>query len=232
MKVTAIVPACLAGDGRNVLLLREICGEPVLGHVLDRLQLVERLDRIIVATTTAGVDDPIEVYCRTREIACFRGTETAENQLGLVLAALKSVGAKAGAIIDGGSPLIDPAIVDHVVNLIEMTDGMLDFVGNDLAPTYPRGMAAEAFTVPALEDADRRCADPQTRREATLYLRRNSRLYRLLGVKAEGDLDRPDLALDVTREADMDFVTSILRHFDGRIDFSLREIIAYVDART
>lgn len=229
--VVAIVPAVLGGAGPNgARLLEDILGAPVFAHIAARVALVARLAHLVVATTLHASDDPVDAACRARGIACFRADVEADNALGLVLAALKATSAKAGVIVRSDSPLIDPAIVDRVVTLVEMTDGMVDFVGNTLARTCPRGMEVEAVTAAALEDADRRCADPADRRDPTLYLRRSSRLYRLLGVAAEGDLVRPDL--DLSCEMDSETVTTVLRHFAGRTDFSLREIIACLDART
>jgi spore coat polysaccharide biosynthesis protein SpsF len=231
MKVAAVLPVTLGRVGSHVLD-RTIAGKPVLDHLLARMARVNGLDSITVATTSDPSDDPVEQFCRTREIACFRGGEDAvQNQLGLVLAASKSVGAGAGLLAHAESPLIDPAILQRVVDLVLMTDGMVDFVGTTLARTYPRGMDVEAFTVAALEDADRRCADAATRRDAAAYLRQNSRLYRLLAVQAEEGLDRPDLGFDLQGDADIDMIEAILDHFEGRSDIDLGKMIAFVDRR-
>jgi spore coat polysaccharide biosynthesis protein SpsF len=226
VKVAAIVPVSLSGgDGMALSIL---AGKPLLGHVCDRLAMVEQLATLLIVTTTAGADDPIEAFCAARGVACFRSMM--EDELGRVLAALKSIEAKAAAIIRPNAPLIDPAIVTHVVNLVEMTDGMLDYIGTDLTPTYPRGMEVEAFTRAALDDADHRCIDPLERGSAGLFLRRNSRLYRLLGVSAPEALQRPDLRLDVDGEAALAGLESLLSHFAGRPDFSLGEMIAVLEA--
>lgn len=234
MKVTAVIPVTLASAGADKelddgasLALTELAGKPLLGHVCDRLARVARLESLIVVTTAASADDPIEAFCHGWGVACFRSPRG--DELGRVLDALKSIEAKAGAIVRTNAPLIDPSIVDHVVDLVEMTDGMLDYIGTDLAQTYPRGMEVEAFTRAALEDADHRC-EAQERSSATLYLRRNSRLYRLLGVKAPDDLQRPALRLDIRGAADLARLEPLLRHFAGRGDFSLGEIIAFLDA--
>lgn len=232
MKVAAVLPVILGRAGSHVLD-RTIAGKPVLDHLLARVARVNGLDSINVATTAHSSDDPVEQFCRTRDIACFRGGEDfVQNELGLVLAASKSVGAGASLLARVQSPLIDPAILQRVVDLVLMTDGMLDFVGTTLARTYPRGMEAEAITVAALEDADRRCADAATRRDAAAFLRQNSRLYRLLAVQAENGLARPDLGFDMRGDADLEIIEAILDHFQGRSDLDLGEMTAFVDRRT
>jgi spore coat polysaccharide biosynthesis protein SpsF len=233
MKIAAVLPVFLHGDGAGLQVLDlMIAGQPVLDHVLVRLARVDGLDGITVVTTSSPVDDPVEGFCRARGIACYRGAEDgAENRLGLVLAAAKSIGVGAGLLVRDDAPLIDPAIMQRVVDLVLMTDGMLDFVGTTLARTYPRGMDVEAFMVAALEDADRRCADPASRRDPAAYLRQNSRLYRLLAVDAEADLARPDLGFDLRSDADLDPIERLVDHFDGRSDIPLREMIAFVDGQ-
>jgi spore coat polysaccharide biosynthesis protein SpsF len=123
--------------------------------------------------------------------------------------------------------LIDPLIIDQVANLVEMTDGMLDWVGTNLSPVYPGGMDVEGFTLAALEDSDRRCADPAVRAQGTLYIRQNSRLYRILSIKTTPELNRPDLSFRVEKEEDLTAIAAIVRNFHDRNDYSLSEIIAF-----
>jgi spore coat polysaccharide biosynthesis protein SpsF len=233
MKVAAVLPVILSRDEAVSLVLdRKIAGRLALDHLLARVARVDQLSGIVVATTSRASDDAVEAFCRARGIACSRGAEdAAENQLGLVLAASRSIGAGAALLVRADSPLIDPAILRRVVDLVLMTDGMLDFVGTTLAQSYPRGMDVEAVTVAALEDADRRCADSAPRGDAAAYPRETSRLYRLLTVTAEEGLARPDLGFDLRSDADCEAIAKILDRFDGRSDIPLGEIIAFVDGR-
>jgi spore coat polysaccharide biosynthesis protein SpsF len=233
MTILAVLPVSLwDGDVGRLALGCEVGGRLPLDHVLARLAGVNGLTGLVVATSTSVSDEPVEAFCRARGIACFRGAkEAADDRLGLVLAAARSSGARAVLLVGADTPLIDPAILQRVADLVLLTDGMLDFVGTTLARTYPGGMAVEAATVAALEDADRRCADPATRRDAMAYLRQNSRLYRLLVVEAETELARPDLRFDLATEADLEVIAAIFARFDGRSDISLRELIDFADFR-
>ncbi len=156
---------------------------------------------------------------------------TPRTGLGRLFAALKAEGATAGTVIAADAPLVDPATIDHVVNLIRLTDGMVDWIGTSLTKSYPRGQEVEAFTLAALDDSNRRCLDPAERRGGTTYLRSNSRLYRLLSVTAPAEQHRPDLDLSLT-PATRPVIAAILDHFAGREDFGLTEIIAFLDARS
>jgi spore coat polysaccharide biosynthesis protein SpsF len=133
-------------------------------------------------------------------------------------------------LIDARNPLIDPALVDHVADLLQMTDGMLDWIGNTLAPTYPRGMEIDGFTLAALTEAEARCGEPEQRRRGPAFLRENSRIYRPLSLKAPPEAARPEARLDVESLDDLPRIDAILRRFEGRTDFTLAELLAAAEA--
>jgi spore coat polysaccharide biosynthesis protein SpsF len=224
MQLTAVIPAIRSAQSAFDPLA-DLNGKPVLAHVFARATQVLRLKSVLIATTTLAQDDPIAAFCAELKIPCFRGEP--ENFLGLLLAVFKSGGEKGCVLIYPDQPLIDPLIIDQVANLVEMTDGMLDWVGTNLSPVYPGGMDVEGFTLAALEDSDRRCADPAVRAQGTLYIRQNSRLYRILSIKTTPELNRPDLSFRVEKEEDLTAIAAIVRNFQDRNDYSLSEIIAF-----
>jgi spore coat polysaccharide biosynthesis protein SpsF len=208
--------------------MREVAGKPLLAHAFDRVARVDKLDALAAVVTESPSDDIIERFCKSRGINCYRGS--AEDGLTRLLAALKAEGATAGVVISADAPLVDPATIDHVANLIRMTDGMIDWIGTPLTKSYPRGMEVEAFTVAALDDSNRRCLDPDERRDGTTHLRSNSRLYRLLSVTAPAEHHRPDLDLSVS-QGTMPIIEAILDQFAGRDDYGLTDIIGFLDGR-
>ena len=172
MNVLAIVPATLRREGRETGILSFVEDKPLLGHLLDRLSGVNKLEGIVVTTSDELEDDAIRDYCATRGTICQRGPH--EDLLARLLAALNAAGVKGGVMVDAGNVLIDPELVDKVVNLLQMTDGMLDWIGNTLAPTYPRGMEIDGFTTAALAESERRCSEPAQRRLGPAFLRKTA----------------------------------------------------------
>jgi spore coat polysaccharide biosynthesis protein SpsF len=230
MNVIAVIPATTQQpDREGVSGLTPMHGQPLLGHVLGRLSQVEKLAGIRVTTSDDAADNAIADYCAARGIVCLRGAP--DDLMGRVLAALTDAGAKGGVMVDARCPLIDPAIVDHVVNLVQMTDGMLDWVGNTASPSYPQGMEVDGFTAAAMTEADRRCAEPDARRQGPAFLRQNSRLYRLLSVTAPTELQRPQVDLRANGAEAMARIESVLQHFGAKADFSLAEILAFLDGQ-
>lgn len=230
MNVLAIIPATLDHEGQETGIMAPVDGKPLLAHLLARLATVDKLHGVAITTSDEPIDRPIVDYCLAHEVACAIGPR--DDLLGRLLAALRGAGAKGGVMIDARNMLIDPALVDHIVNLLQMTDGMLDWVGNTAAKTYPHGMEIDGFTTAALEESEKRCAEPEQRRLGPTFLHQNSRLYRLLSVTASGELERPDVDLRLASSADVPRFEKILGHFAGRTDFTLAEILSFLDTET
>ncbi|ACB94090.1 cytidylyltransferase domain-containing protein [Beijerinckia indica] len=227
MRPVALVPVTLTEEDCGKLVLYEVEGQPLLTHLFGRIGLAKNPDGLLVVTTQEEADDALAALCAAHEIPCYRGESG--DRLRLLVEALKASGKKGAVLIHPDSPLIDPAVIDHVANLVELTDGMLDFIGTTLTPTYPLGMDVEGFTLAALQDSDHRCADAEERAQGTFYLRSHSKLYRILSVKPEDGLHRPDLSLAVRSHEDLPKFAAILAHFKGRQDYTMAELIAFLD---
>jgi spore coat polysaccharide biosynthesis protein SpsF (cytidylyltransferase family) len=207
-------------------VLHPVAGKPLLGHLLDRLALARRLDGVIVATSQRPENDAIEAYCRSRGTPCFRGDE--DDVLGRMLGALRARNATVGVTVFGDCPLIDPAIVDHMVEVFQQAGGCYDFVGNDLRTTYPPGMEVEVYAMAAFEDSAQRCTDPAIREHGTLYIRQNPDRYRLCSVEAPPELHRPELELEIDTAEDLLVLGPVLEQFPAGTP--LAEVIAFLDA--
>tara|TARA_Y100001960_G_C14779087_1_gene885322 strand:- start:4845 stop:5564 length:720 start_codon:yes stop_codon:yes gene_type:complete len=200
---------------------------PLLGFLIERLRLCQTIDEVVVATSIENENDVIEEFCANEGIECFRGSE--EDVLKRTLGALESVSATIGVEVFGDCPLIDPLIVDELVTRF-CDYAKYDFIGNDLRTTYPPGMEVEVFSLQALQDSDCRVpvSDP-IREHGTLFIRQNPQLYKVVNREAEGKYRRPEVELEVDSREDLDVVTAIIQHFDPRIDFSLDEILRFLD---
>ncbi len=225
-RVIATVQVRMGSSRLQGKTLLEINGQPLLGHLLDRLERTRRLNGVVVATPIGPDNDPVEQYCQTRGIACYRGSE--DDVLDRMLKAVQWMRATIGVEVFGDCPLIDPAIVDAMVDAYVDADGALDFIGNDLTTTYPPGMEVEVFSVAALEDSARRASDPAVREHGTLFIRQNPSLYRIRNVEAPPHHHHPDLELEIDAPEDVPVISAIIRQFSGKPDFTLDDVIAFM----
>ena len=208
--------------------LIDVNGEPLLKHLIKRLNTCRRLDHIVVATTCLSEDDVIETYCRENSVTCFRGSST--DVLGRLTAAYRETQAVVGVVVYGDGPLIDPTIIDHAVELFQLS-GACDFVGNDLKTTFPAGMEVEVFRIDSLVRSEALCTDDSIREHGTLFLRQNKDMFRVSNFEAFGNLRRPDLSLEVDTWEDLKICDRIVGHLNAISSFSLTDIIDFVDAQ-
>jgi len=139
--------------------------------------------------------------------------------------------ASIGVEVYGDCPLIDPVIVDMIIEDFLNDENDPDFVGNDLKTTFPPGMDVEVFKVSALADADRRIDDPDIREHGTLYIRQNPTIYKVRNIEAPKKWYRPELELEVDTEEDIYVVLKIFEHFYSvkNKNFSINDIIEFMD---
>jgi spore coat polysaccharide biosynthesis protein SpsF len=206
--------------------LIEIAGQPLMGHLIDRLQACHRLDGIVIATTDLAADDPIEEYAASRQVPCFRGA--AEDVLDRITQASQSHEAKICVVVYGDGPLIDPQIIDGAVEMFIESESV-DFLGNDLQSTFPSGMEVEVMSMQALAMSHSLCQDAATREHGTLFLRQHPNLFRVKNFEAQGYQRRPDLYLEVDEPVDLPVVESIARHLQKQGSYALDTIIELVD---
>lgn len=207
-------------------VMKEICGQPVIGHLLDRLERCRYLDDIGVATSELPENDLIYDYCLSRNMPCFRGSE--EDVLSRLLGSLQSLNADIGVVVFGDCPLIDPVIVDEMISAFK-EDSTLDFLGNDLKTTYPPGMDVEVFKTSTLKDSHQRATDPAIREHGTLFIRMNPSIYNLKNIEAPTGLNRPDILLGLDTVEDFELITAVLSFVSTSDNFSLKDIIEFLD---
>ena len=226
MRTVAAIPARFNSTRLPGKVMKEVLGEPLLGHLLTRLRGSEHLDEIAVSTSSLPENDPIAELCAQMGIPCFRGSEG--DVLGRMLGCLKNQNADTGVVVFGDCPLIDPLIVDEMISEFR-ADKELDFLGNDLKTTYPPGMDVEVFRVAALSDSARRTTDAEMREHGTLYLRLHPEIYKIKNVEAPEHLRRPDLLLGLDTPEDLEVITAIFQHFEQSANFGLVEVIDFLD---
>src|SRR6266550_7423376 len=156
--------------GKVLLPLYDYTGQigTALGFVTwaaDRTQV----DQVIVATSTLPQDDKIAEWCAVNGLDCFRGSET--DVLTRCHGAAQQYDADIIVRLTGDCPLLDPRVIDEVIQLRKMKDVM--YATNTDPPTYPDGLDVEVFTREALEIANREATRLSDRDTVTRYMVRN-----------------------------------------------------------
>jgi spore coat polysaccharide biosynthesis protein SpsF len=230
MKVVAIIQARMGSTrlpGKVMLNLRE---KTVLAHVIERVKTCPRLNLVVVATTTSGVDNIIEREALSCGALVYRGSE--HDVLARYYEAGKTHDADVIVRVTSDCPLFDPILLTRMIkaysNELEASQ-KLDYLSNALERTYPRGLDAEIFSSKALSIAHQRADLPHQREHVTPYIYQNPQQFRIQNFSEGWALQEHRWTLD-TKE-DWELISEIYRAFQpGRI-FTTEEVVEFLQAR-
>jgi glutamate-1-semialdehyde 2,1-aminomutase len=218
MKTVAIVQARMGSTRLPNKVMKPIGGKPMIGILLDRLSRSKAVDQIVVATSVDKRNDPLADYVRGLRYEVYRGSE--DDVLDRYYQAALSVGATRVVRITGDCPLIDPALVDHVLNAFDRSAH--DYVSNVDPPSYPDGLDIEVFTMEALRTAWKDAAKGFEREHVTPYLRSSGR-FRTANIANPEDFSAQRWTVDTPE--DFSVVSAIFDALgNGRV-FGWEEVI-------
>lgn len=200
-------------------VLRQVGGTSLLELLLLRLNAAKNLDQVIVATSTDPRNEPLVALVRRLGFHVFRGSEN--DVLDRFLQAARQEDADLIVRITGDCPLVDPAVVDLVVETFER-EGSVDYVTNTLPPTYPDGLDVEVISRAALEAAAGQATRAHDREHVTPFIRDSDRFRK---ANVAHDKDHSGLRWTVDEEADLRVVSAIFSHFHPRTDFGWLEVL-------
>ena len=219
MKVVAIVQARMGSTRFPGKVMRPIAGTPMIGLLLGRLAKARSIDQIVLATSSDARNDTLAEYARSLGHVVVRGDE--EDVLDRFYRAASQVRADAVVRITGDCPLVDPGLVDAVID--DFKTAGVDYGSNVEPPTFPDGLDVEVFTFAALEAAHRDATEKPQREHVTSFLRESAAFTR---VNHAADIDRSDQRWTVDEPEDFAVIERIFRYFHPRNDFSWREVVS------
>lgn len=164
-----------------------LAGESVLTRQLERIQAATVPFQLVVATTTEAKDQIIRDICKAAGVQCFDGHPTDLLDRHYQVAAQEQPDAVVK--IPSDCPLIDPAIIDKVLNTYIQNQGDYDFVSNLHPATYPDGNDVEVFSMSVLETAWREAKKDLERQHTTPFIWEQPERFRIMNVQWESGLD-------------------------------------------
>lgn len=222
--VIVIIQARMGSTRLPGKVMKEICGKPILWHVINRVSAAKLVDKVVVATTEDPSDDVIEKWCDANHVDSFRGSSL--DVLDRYYNAAKTFYAKTVVRVTSDCPLIDPMLIDKIIE--RFSEGCYDHVSVD--SSYPDGLDAEVFPMDVLKKAHNEARLSSEREHVTPYIWKNPRKFRLS--KLRSDIDLSHLRWTVDDAKDFRLVTEIYEALDieGRL-FYTDDILRLLEER-
>jgi spore coat polysaccharide biosynthesis protein SpsF len=211
-------------------VMRKICGEPLIYHIIERLKLCKCINKIILATSNNPKDDILERTVRKHGIDVFRGPEA--DVLERFYQVVCKYRPKHVVRICADSPLIDPVEIDRIIQ--HHINRRADYSFNHIPKMdnhYPDGVGAEVFKGSILEDLMKRKTTKAEKEHINGYIWNHSNQFHIETIKAPSDIAYPQYRFEVNTEDDLKFIEKIYKKLYRGEYFSTRDVIEYLQVK-
>jgi len=205
MRVVASIEARMGSSRLPGKVLADIGGGSALTRLLRRLRLCTTVDDIVLATSTAPADDALEVWARSNNVACHRGSE--DDVLQRVVGAQTQLKSDVVVEVTGDCPLLDPQVIDLGVQTFFANE--CDVVTNARVPSYPQGADVQVFRLADLAHVEKTISDAAVREHVSLHFYEHPEKYRIIHLIAPRAWQLPDQRLQLDYEDDLKFIREV-----------------------
>ncbi|MBK8010197.1 MAG: glycosyltransferase family protein [Deltaproteobacteria bacterium] len=180
MRILVVVQARVGSSRFPGKVLLPLEDRPLLLRLLERVSAATTRFEIVVATTTQSEDDDLAAVATSAGYDVYRGHR--DDLLDRHFQAARARQADVVVKIPSDCPLIDPDIIDLVLDAFSAHRGEVDFVSNLHPATYPDGNDVEVMSFAALECAWREAQEPFQREHTTPFIWDQPNRFRVLNV--------------------------------------------------
>ena len=220
MKIVAIVQARMGSTRMPGKVMQLLAGVPAIELLLMRLERSKLIDEICVATSLNIENDKLHTLIDKLGYRVVRGSE--EDVLDRFWTAANATEAEVIVRITGDCPVIDPVLVDRVVDLFLKSSA--DYVSNVDPPTFPDGLDVEVFSKKSLEYAQLVAKSSHDREHVTPFIRNGN--FERSNLKNSHDTSHLRLTLDEPN--DLNLLQKIFEQFHPDRHFNFEKIVEYL----
>jgi spore coat polysaccharide biosynthesis protein SpsF len=224
MRTVAIIQARMGSTRLPGKVMMSLGGATMLTQVVERARRANRLDEVVIATTTGAADQEIVEACTVLGVPVFRGDE--QDVLSRYYLAALEHRADAVVRVTSDCPLIDPDVIDAHVDRLTGRWSEVDFVTNMVHQSYPLGLAVETMPMDVLARMHRLSMTPYLREHVTTLAYEQPNLFVIDHLLHPTDLSHLRWTVDTAR--DMEFARTVFDHF-GHNHFTWGDILDFVE---
>jgi spore coat polysaccharide biosynthesis protein SpsF len=228
-KVVAVIQARMGSKRLPGKSIADLAGKPLLWHVLERVKRSQRIDEIVLATTTKPEDDVLAEIGKGCGIGVFRGSEN--DLVDRYYQAAKAYKADIVVRVCADNPCLEPEEIDRIIEY--HLRGESDFSSNTHninGNGYPDGLGAEVLNFDKLEELWKTTTDPRHREHPHTFIYEHPERYRIGTIPCPSAFRRPDLKLDVNTIDELGFIRTLYEYcYPKNHEFHVMDIISWQD---
>lgn len=187
MNIITIIQARTGSSRLPGKVLLPLAGKPLLLRMVERVRMARTPMTVVVATTTDPDDTDIRVLCGQHRILCYSGDPF--DLLDRHYRAALLYDADVVVKIPSDCPLIDPAVIDHVLSYWISNHREYDYVSNLHPASWPDGNDVEVMPIAVLYEAWKEASRPLEREHTTPFIWEQPERFRIGNVHWETGSD-------------------------------------------
>lgn len=225
--ILAILQARMSSSRLPGKVLKPLLGKPMLLRQIERLKRAQKLDHLLVATSTETSDDAIDGLCKEHELMCFRGN--LNDVLDRFYQAARLFKPEHVVRLTADCPLTDPVLIDEIITYY--LNENYDYASNAIEATFPDGLDVEVFRFTCLKEGWEEATLPSQREHVTPFIHQQPQRYKVGHYKSATDLSH--LRWTVDEQKDFELVSMIYESlYPANPDFSTQDILRLLDKRS
>lgn len=226
----AIIQARMNSSRLPGKVLMDLDGKPALQRMIERVRQAQKVDKIIVATTTSVKDDPIIDLCKQMNCNYFRGSEN--DVLLRVLSAAKAFKIDTIVELTGDCPLIFWEHIDQLVDL-HGKGTAIDITSNAINRYLPRGYDIRVVNTKTLEKVNREVDNDVDRQHVLTWMYQNpegKKLYTALHWIPPENQHRTDIEVTLDTQEDYELINWLFKAGrEYKLELTCEEVIELID---
>lgn len=230
-RIVIVVQARMSSSRLPGKVMLPILGESLLFRMMERLQMIRHPAQFVVAIPDEERGGAIEQECSRMSIPFFCGSR--DNVLDRHYQVGKAFNADIVLKIPSDCPLIDPRIIDQVLDFYFDHPGKYDYVSNLHPATFPDGNDVEVMTMQCLEETWRHASRQLELEHTTPYIWENQDKFRIGNVVCKAGKDYSmSHRFTIDYMADYEFIKAVFEElYPQKSDFSCNDILDLLEER-
>lgn len=199
MKAAAIIQARISSTRLASKALLELCGKPMIFHVIERAKAINGADKVILATGSGDENNPLIEIASECGILSYAGSE--DDVLERYFLASEKIECDYVIRITGDNPFTDYESASLALGFAYDQDA-----DHCTTAGIPLGTGVEIIKKSALKKAYENGKEPHQREHVTPYIKEHPELFRIVKYQSALLNPYPDLRLTVDTSEDFKLI--------------------------
>lgn len=224
-KIVIVIQARIGSSRLPGKVMLPVLGKTLLARMVERVQMSRHKFTIVIATSDESADDVIAAEATRIGVAVYRGSQN--NLLDRHYRASRELDADVVLKIPSDCPLIDPEVIDHVLDFYLDNDGKYDYVSNLHPATYPDGNDVEVMSAPCLKLTWMEACRPLELEHTTPFIWENPHLFQIANVSWNTGFDYSmSHRFTIDYQEDYEFIKRVFEElYPNKPNFSCQDIL-------